>query len=233
MNADAETTFDVFGDGIGRIGLEQACASDLMVVNAARVSFGQRSEEMGEAEVGLINFLMRERHGSPFEHNLFTFHVVAPIFVAREWMRHRIGSYNEYSGRYRKMQPRFYVPSGDALRTQVGKPGSYSFDQLDEVTGVTAQCHIRVNCEDAWDKYEAMLESGVAKEVARQVLPLNLYTEFYWTVNARALMNFLSLRNSDAALLEIRAYAELAEVLFGLAMPITHAAFFNSGRQTP
>src|ERR671910_3902974 len=115
----------------GLVRLDDAMATDLSVANAARVSFGRRKEVMDEAEEGLIRFLMRDRHGTPFEHNAFRFHIRCPIFVAREWFRHRVGSFNEFSMRYAKATDDFYVPEADDVRSQVGKPGSYSFDPVE------------------------------------------------------------------------------------------------------
>src|SRR6185503_18485094 len=124
-----ENTIPVLDHGFVR--LDGAMASDLSVANAARVSFARRKDELDEADEGLIRFLMRERHGTPFEHNAFRFHIRCPIFVAREWFRHRVGSFNELSGRYTELPEAFYVPAADDVRTQVGKPGSYSFEQVD------------------------------------------------------------------------------------------------------
>src|SRR5215212_5757360 len=115
--------------------LDGAMADDLSVVNAARVSFGRRKEVMNEADEGLIRFLMRDRHGTPFEHNSFRFHIRSPIFVAREWMRHRVGSFNEFSLRYAKATDDFYVPEPEDVRSQVGKPGAYSFEPVSEEVG--------------------------------------------------------------------------------------------------
>ena len=106
-------------------------ADDLSVVNAARVSFARRKDVMDESDEGLVRFLMRDRHGTPFEHNAFRFHIRCPIFVAREWFRHRIGSFNEFSMRYAKATDDFYVPEVEDVRSQVGKPGAYSFEPVD------------------------------------------------------------------------------------------------------
>ena len=114
----------------GFVRLDGAMADDLSVVNGARVSFAKRKEEMDESDAGLIRFLMRDRHGTPFEHNSFRFHIRAPIFVAREWFRHRVGSFNEFSMRYARATDDFYIPEAEDVRTQVGKPGSYSFDPV-------------------------------------------------------------------------------------------------------
>ena len=217
----------------GFVRLDGCMADDLSVVNGARVSFAQRSDEMTDREAGLIRFLMRERHGSPFEHNAFRFHIKLPIFVIREWMRHRIGSFNEWSGRYSQLEAEFYVPAPEDVRTQVGKPGSYSFEPVEpELAEHTREAQEAVFA-DAYRAYEDLLERGVAKEIARNVLPVAIYTQFYWTVNARSLMNFLSLRNSETAQREIRRYAAAVEELFAEKMPITHAAFVANDRRAP
>ena len=115
----------------GFVRLDDAMASDLSVVNGARVSFARRRDEMDDADAGLIRFIMRERHGTPLEHNAFRFHIRCPIFVAREWMRHRVGSFNEFSLRYAKATEDFYVPEPEDVRTQVGKPGAYTFETVE------------------------------------------------------------------------------------------------------
>jgi thymidylate synthase (FAD) len=222
---------DVFSDGFVR--LDEAMADDLSVVNAARVSFGTRREAMDERDEGLIGFLMRERHGTPFEHNAFRFHVRAPIFVMREWIRHRVGSFNELSGRYAKIDDAFYVPALEDVRTQVGKPGSYTFESVPMDLAEQTRATIEESYRSAYAAYEAMLADGVAKEVARSVLPVGIMTEFYWTLNARSLMNFLSLRNQEHAQREIRRYAEAVEALFETRMPITHRCFVEHGRRAP
>ena len=217
----------------GFVRLDGCMADDLSVVNAARVSFAQRSEQVGERDQGLIRFLMRERHGTPFEHNAFRFHIKLPIFVMREWARHRMGSFNEWSARYSQLDPEFYVPEPQDVRTQVGKPGSYSFDAVDpELAEHTRESQLAVY-EQAYAAYADLLERGVAKEVARNVLPVAIYTQFYWTVNARSLMNFLSLRNAVTAQREIRRYAAAVEQLFAEKMPITHSAFVANERRAP
>jgi len=225
------TTVDVLGTGFVR--LDAHMATDESVVNSARVSFGKRIDSLGSADIGLINFLMRSRHGTPFEHNSFRFHVKAPIFVAREWFRHRIGSFNEYSGRYAVMNDDTYVPDIDDMRTQVGKPGSYIFEQLEPTMATKAQ-KLMAECNtQSFATYQFLVDSGVAKELARTVLPLATYTEFYWTVNARALMNFLSLRNDVAAQYEIRMYAKAIETMFKDLMPFTYEAWSKCGRVAP
>jgi len=208
-------------------------ADDLSVVNGARVSFARHKDEMDESDEGLIKFLMRDRHGTPFEHNSFRFHIRTPIFVAREWFRHRIGSFNEFSMRYAKATDEFYVPEPEDVRTQTGKPGAYSFEEVTPEVAETTREELKAVYESAYQTYERLVELGVARELARCVLPVGAYTEFYWTVNARALMNFLSLRASETAQREIRRYAEACELFFAEKMPVTHAAFVASGRVAP
>jgi thymidylate synthase (FAD) len=217
----------------GFVRLDDAMASDLSVVNSARVSFGRRKEELDESDEGLVRFLMRDHHGTPFEHNAFRFHIRAPIFVVREWMRHRIGSFNEFSMRYAKATDDFYVPDADDVRTQVGKPGAYSFEPVGPELAEETREALQAVYEQAYATYERLVEAGVARELARSVIPVGAYTEFYWTVNARALMNFVSLRAHESAQREIRRYAEAVETFLAEQMPVTHAAFVANERVAP
>jgi len=225
--------------------LVKASASDADVIWAARVSTaGEQSlDEIGEdpaRSAGLINYLARERHGSPFEHTSMTFFISAPIFVFREFMRHRIASYNEESGRYRELSPVFYIPDADRKLVQIGKAGAYTFvDGTKEQLEIT-QAAMKETYTLAYQQYQVMLEAGVAREVARAVLPVGLYSSMYVTMNARALMNFLSLRTAREGShfpsypqREIEMVAEKMEVEFARLMPLTHAAFEKSGRVTP
>lgn len=218
-------------------------ASDSDVAFAARVSTkGEQSNaHIEDSELnGLINFLMRERHGSPFEHSYFTFYVKAPIFVWREHMRHRIASYNEESGRYRVLQPEFYVPAKDRKLVQVGKAGKYEFKEGNDNQHYLVSKNFTDVCVNAYKAYCEMLEFDVAKEVAREILPLNIYSSAYVTMNARALMNFLSLRtiSPDSRFpsypqYEISQVADKYEEIFAQIMPITHQAFTTNGRIAP
>jgi thymidylate synthase (FAD) len=217
----------------GFVRLDGSMADDLSVANGARVSFARRKTQLDESDEALIRFLMRDRHGSPFEHNAFRFHIRCPIFVAREWFRHRIGSFNEFSLRYAKATDDFYVPEAADVRTQVGKPGAYSFEPVDDELAERTRAELRAVYDESFAAYTRLVEAGVARELARSVLPVGAYTQFYWTVNARSLMNFVSLRNSEFAQLEIRRYAEAVEVLFASKMPITHAAFVANKRVAP
>jgi len=225
--------------------LVRASASDADVVFAARVSTaGEQSLEDIDADPaaasGLINYLMRERHGSPFEHNSMTFFVQAPIFVWREHMRHRIASYNEESGRYRELQPVFYRPSRERALVQVGKTGAYEFLPGDEAQYDLLETEVEKSCTQAYESYQAMLNAGIAREVARMVLPVTIFSSAYVTMNARALMNFLSLRRKAEGShfpsypqREIEMVAERYEELWAQHMPLTHAAFVKNGRVAP
>ncbi len=214
MTADVvpDNTIRVLDHGFVR--LDDAMADDLSVVNGARVSFARRKLELDASDEGLIRFLMRDRHGSPFEHNAFRFHIRCPIFVAREWFRHRIGSFNEFSMRYAKATDDFYIPDAADVRSQVGKPGAYSFEPVSDELAAQAREELQAVYDHAFETYERLVEAGVARELARAVMPVGAYTQFYWTVNARALMNFVSLRNSEFAQLEIRRFAEAVESFF-------------------
>jgi len=246
----------------GFVHLQASCASDLDVVNAARVSFAKRSEwvveakdgvlvgsssasvenfrplhaiyRLGEDDEKVLRFLLKNRHGTPFEHTFFKFHVRAPIFVFREWHRHRIGvSINEESARYAMLADDFYVPEDDALRQQIGKPGRYTYEPIEADKREFVQKTLEASYEFAFIAYEDLLEIGVAKEIARAVLPVGIYSQMIWSCNARSLMHFLSLRNNAQAMREIRLYAEAIEAVFAEAMPVTHDAFVAGGRVAP
>jgi thymidylate synthase (FAD) len=218
--------------------LINSMASDEAVTMAARVSTGASGNP--DKDAGLINYLMRDRHGSPFEHNAFTFFIEAPIFVFREFMRHRMASYNEESGRYKELSPVFYSPSVDRKLIQVGKPGAYTFED-----GTTEQFADVVNSihdanQLAYAEYLWMLDKGIAREVARAVLPVNIYSSMYVTMNARSLMNFLSLRTTREGThfpsfpqREIEMVAEKMEEFFAEKMPITYETFNKNGRVAP
>jgi thymidylate synthase (FAD) len=225
--------------------LVKHAASDADVLWAARVSTkGEQSlaevEAGPERSAGLINFLMRDRHGTPFEHSSMTFYVRAPIFVFREFMRHRTFSYNEESGRYRKLEPEFYLPGPGRKLVQQGKPGAYEFTDGTAAQHKLVNDTVRESCRAAYAAYLEMLDAGVAREVARTVLPVGFYSSMYATCNARALMNFLSLRRrSETSTFpsfpqrEIEMVAELMEDQWAHLMPLTHAAFERNGRVCP
>lgn len=248
----------------GSIELLDSMGSDLDIVNAARTSFDGGSiyharwcaavsssnldcscEASGDKyndgsgallprDAGLINFLLKNSHGTPFEMVEFKFAVKAPIFVFREWHRHRIASINEMSGRYVELEREFYVPHRDDIREQKGKPGAYYYQRInDDRKAEAAGIAIDLACRYSFDTYERMLSAGIAKEVARLVLPVNTYSKMVWKTNLRALMNFLSLRNHEHAQIEIRRYAEAIEEIITPIVPVAMAAFNEHGRKTP
>lgn len=230
-----------FDNSIVELSSLSVSATDDRVAAAAQVSLDHIPNEDTDVE-RLINALVRLRHGSPFEHNKFTFRVTVPIFVAREWQRHRIGSFNEVSGRYTKLKPHFYIPNSE-LRGGLANSGTSMVpkrDHLNVYTESQIEDQMRMSSIQSWTLYEAMIDDGVANEVARMILPLNIFTSFYWTVNARSLMNFLSLRvhDEDARDIsypqyEIEQPAKVVEEYFAEAMPFTHAAFVANGRVAP
>lgn len=237
----------------GFVRLVDWMGDEVSICNAARVSLAKETKwathwpippnkgepSIGESilkdeDSGLIKFLLREKHGTPFEQGFIAqFHIRVPIFVMREWIRHRVGfSYNEESGRYVQMRPDFYIP--EKVRTQTGKPGAYVFEETnDKGKNEYFKGVLKYHSEQAYERYKQMLDEGVAKEQARLFLPLNLYTEFRWVVNARSLMNFLALRNDSHAMKEIRDYAIAVEEFFAREMSTVHAAFEENGRVAP
>lgn len=220
--------------------LVDAYGSDLRVCQAARVStLGADSFDSGESK-GLINFLLKNRHGSPFEHIYLTWLITCPIFVWRELMRHRMANYNEESGRYKQLEPVFYLPPRHRPLQQFGKTGAYEF-----VPGTAEQygavlTEFKGGAYAQYHAYERLLDLGVAKEVARMELPLNIYSSAYVTMNARALMNFLSLRTKSASAKfpsfpqwEIAQVARAMENGFFEKFPLVHEAFQANGRVAP
>lgn len=222
--------------------------SDRSHVRAARVStLTDREEEgdLGARDAALIRFLMKNRHGSPFEHNAMTFRVQAPIVVFREWHRHRIGfSYNEQSGRYVDMPLIFYVPPRERGLVQVGKPGHYSYQMGDPVQYADTIEEIKQSCTQAAQAYTRLRAAGVAREVARGVLPGYTYSRMYVTCNARSMMSYLSLRTYGGGdrgtpafpsypMWEIAYCADRLEEYFEELFPVTHATFCESGRVAP
>lgn len=214
------TLLDVMGD-------------DHRIVQAAKVSTLGADSLAAAESAGLIRYLMSNRHGSPFEHCVMQWMISAPIFVWREFHRHRIASYNEESSRYRQLAPVFYVPPAERPLAQVGKPGHYTLEagaahqwkHLDERT--------RDSQRAAYEAYQAQLDNGVAREVARQVLPVSIYSTCYVTMNVRALMNFLSLRTAPSALWEIRQVANAMSDDFTKRFPVTAHAFLDAGTVAP
>lgn len=204
-------TIDPLQDGISSVELLRVSGSDIDVVNAARVSYGKVSTEISERDKKLIAFLMEHNHTSPFEHNQLSFRIKAPIFVGRQWMRHRMNSYNEISYRYVKSALEFYIPPKWRSQDTKNKQASIGSFDNDDFTQ-----KLKDSIAHSVKTYEYLLENGVGREIARSVLPLGTYTEFIFTCNLHSLMHFLKLRLHAGAQYEIQMYAQS---LLKLALP--------------
>lgn len=228
--------------------LVENSGSDELICKAARVSTLGAASINSEESFGLIKFLLSNRHGSPFEHGFMTFRISVPIFVWREFMRHRIGfSYNEQSGRYMELAPVFYVPRAKGYLPennrplqQVGKAGKYEFVKGTPEQALAVHRSVEVSCNEAWRSYQFMLNAGVAKEVARIVLPVATYSTAYVSCNPRSIMSFLSLRTKHEESMfpsypqwEINQVANKMEEIFGDLFPTTYRAFNDAGRVSP
>ncbi len=208
---------DPLGDGISSVELIRVSGSDMDIVNAARVSFGKVVTEISPRDEKLIKYLLRHNHTSPFEHNQLSFRVKAPLFVVRQWMRHRMNSYNEISYRYVNAPLEFYIPTNWRYQSADNRQASegsfrdtYLLDQYKKALELSAKT------------YRDLLDSGVAREQARAVLPLCTYSEFIYTCNLHSLMHFLTLRTGAGAQLEIKVFAQalllLAKPYFKVAL---------------
>jgi thymidylate synthase (FAD) len=212
----------------GSVQLLDHMCEDLDPVNAARVSFAQESKELDERGQGLIRYLMRERHTTPFEQNAMKFRIKAPIFVLREWQRHRIGwSYNEQSGRYMELSEEFYIPAPSDVRARIGKPGHYRYVDANSIQAGILQGSLANAYSLAWSEYQHMLRSDIAPELARLCLPVATYSTMITTCNAHSLMHFLKLRMAPNAQFEIRVYAYALYGIFEQLMPHTCAEFYH------
>ena len=191
----------------GFVKLIDHMGSDLSVVNAARVSFGKRKDVFDDGDEKLINYLAEHDHTSPFRHTALTFHVKAPIFVFRQWMKHRIASeFNEISGRYVEFpEDEFFVPDTFRRQAKVNKQGSEG--QVDGDAGAQAQDLFLASCRNSVAQYKQLIALGVCREQARCLLPLGLYSEVYWTVSLQAVAHFIRLRTDSHAQWEIQQYA--------------------------
>ncbi len=228
------------------VSMQQFVGGDESIIAAARVSTAgydslRYLEEDPERGKGLINFLMKNRHGTPFEHASITFLISAPIFVFREFHRHRIGwSYNEESGRYKQLSPVFWVPGKDRKLCQEGKPGHYVYVEGTEKQYDRLIASLQWSYLQSYTSYEASLEEGIAKEVARVCLPVAIYSSMWATCNPRSLMAFLSLRTKDdramfpsSPMNEINECATKMEEDFARLFPITYEAYNRNGRVAP
>lgn len=214
-----KTVHNPLGDGISSVELVNSMGSDLSIVNAARVSYGKRSNNWTEKDERLVRYLITHKHGTPFEHITYQFRVRAPLFVVHQWERHRMASYNEESGRYIELRDDFYTPS--LTREDLGTDAALSLSNM------------RDHWRHSFGLYKTLIGRGMSNELARTVLPVSLYKEFWWTVNARSLMNFLELRTDEHAQWEIRQFALAIEQVFSKVTPATHKAWVANGRIAP
>jgi len=211
----------------GYIRLVDHMGSDLSVVRSARVSYDAawRAGEDTGSDRRLINYLWSHRHTTPFEAVTFTFEVHAPIFVFRQWHRHRTWSFNELSARYRELPEQFYVPDAVVLKAQSKNNKQGRDGDLEPQDVARAQYAIREQGERAFEAYRAMLEAGVARELARSVLPVSTYSTMFATVNLLNLLKFLTLRCDEHAQYEIRVYADAMLELIRPIVPVTVEAW--------
>ena len=226
-------SIDLYGDGIGRVDLVEWMGSDLTIVNSARVSFGKHKEVLDEKDRRLINYLVKHRHTSTFEHNLVTYRFTVPLFVRGQHHRHRTWSYNEISRRYTDVNIQFYEPHGfrtqhksnrqasnadELVNPEVELDGFEMFSMHSFLADDAVQFHNQCSLE----LYNKLIEAGVCREQARGVLPQNMYTEYYGTVNLNNLLKFIDLRTHEGAQWEIQKVAEacleIAEGLWPVAV---------------
>ena len=231
-----EKTIDLYGDGIGKIQYIDHMGTDLTIVNSARVSFGVEKEELDARDKKLINYLVKHRHTSTFEHNVVTFKFVVPLFVRSQHMRHRTWSYNEISRRYTDKDLAFYCPN--AFRTQhKSNRQSSNKDEIDPILypdlsdpsfGLTCADYLKQHTRMAKELFEQLMSAGVCREQARGILPQNLYTEYYGTVNLSNLMKFIDLRTHEGAQWEIQKVAEACLDIAEDLWPVAVSSYRNS-----
>lgn len=215
----------------GIVSLIDTMGTDLSIVNAAKASLDRVSHTYGSAEAAILRKLLKEEHGVPVEHTALTFKLRLPIFVARQFVKHRMSSWSEHSARYSEMDMLFYTPT--TPRKQVGKAMSYTYEDLDEGSADKFVEALAVANNHAFNAYRRALSLDVAKEHARLVLPMNLYTTVVWTMNLRGLFNFLHLRNDPHAQSEAQVYAWAMETLAATTFPDAIRAFIENGRKAP
>jgi len=226
-------SIELYGDGIGRVDLVDWMGNDLTIVNSARVSFGKHKEELDAKDKRLINYLVKHRHTSTFEHNVATFRFVVPLYVRSQHHRHRTWSYNEISRRYTDVNIKFYQPHGFRTQHESNRQASNADELINpevELDGFEmfsmhsflADDAVQFHNQCSLELYNKLIEAGVCREQARGVLPQNLYTEYYGTVNLSNLLNFIDLRTHEGAQWEIQKVAEacleIAEGLWPVAV---------------
>ena len=217
--------FQVLDKGFVR--LVDYYGSDSRIVQAARVSYGEGTKTVSQ-DGALIDYLLRHQHTSPFEQVVFTFHLKMPIFVARQWVRHRMGRMNEVSGRYSIMKDEFYVPENSCISKQSTNNKQGRGEVFEEKQAKEFQAEFIEGQQKAYEVYKDMVEKGIAREIARINLPLALYTEFYWQMDLHNLFHFLKLRLDSHAQYEIRLYAEKILEIIKTVCPMAVSSFENT-----
>lgn len=224
-----EKNIDVLNHGFVSLVSYPQCGGDLIAVNAARVSFGKKHDKFEDTDKGLIAYLIKNKHDSPFRHVQLTFRIKAPEFVMRQWYKHIVGisytperevdhAWNEVSGRYVEMSDEFYFP--ESFRSQSTDNKQATTDQEIDASDEANKIY-RESTEFSYQAYTKLLKLGVGKEISRAILPLNFYTEVMWTASLQAVMNFILLRDHDHAQHEIREYAQAIRKLIKDIAPIT------------
>ena len=203
-------SIELYEDGIGKVDYVSHMGSDLTVVNSARVSFGVEKDELDDKDRKLINYLIKHRHTSTLEHNLLTFRFTVPLYVRSQHHRHRTWSYNEISRRYTDVNIQFYEPKVFRTQHKTNRQASNAEDLINPVLSCGSDCEemVMLHHQMSLDLYERMMSAGVCREQARGVLPQNLYTEYYGTVNLSNLLKFIDLRTHEGAQWEIQKVAE-------------------------
>lgn len=202
----------------------ETMGNDEAIVSAARVSYGSGTKSVRE-DRDLIRYLLKHKHTTPFEMCEIKLHCKMPIFVARQWIRHRTASVNEYSARYSTLDKEFYIPDDEQLGVQSSSNKQGRDDPVNEDDARAARRMIQINQEDAYIRYEGLLEKGIAREIARMVLPLNIYTQWYWKIDLHNLFHFLKLRLDPHAQYEIRVYADAIWSIVKNWVPVAAEAF--------
>ncbi len=199
---------------------------DDAIVQAARVSYGKGTKQSNQ-DAGLIDYLMRNDHTSPFEMCEIKMHVKMPIFIARQWLRHRTASVNEYSARYSVLNDEFYLPAVDRVCEQSSTNKQCSGDAFSQTEAENVIAIIEESSKHSLEQYKKLLELGVAREIARSIVPLNTYTELYWKIDLHNLLRFIKLRNSDHAQYEIRVYAQAMQEVLRVWVPNVYESFMR------
>ena len=226
INIPPENHVSVLG-GQGWVGLIDTLGTESTIVNAARVSFGKIKQEMDDRDVGLLNYLIENRHTSPLEHIVFTFSIHCPLFIRGQWHRHRTWSYNEISRRYTEIDMEFYTPEHLRRQAETNRQASVEDANFDDAA---LREMIRKQNTDSLKLYNDLLEAGVCREQARGVLPQNMMVTFWGTVDLNSLLHFLELRDSEHAQWEIREYAKAIKKLIKPVIPHVAAYYESKGQ---